>query len=1037
MLTKCNIKTKYKYFILVFSLFHSNIFSQNSDPIMNDYFNILKIKGEERYDEAIIKFKQMIKKHPEFNKSYKSLAETYIFLNDLEKGYQYFEQVINENPGNPYAYYGLARLEFQNNELDAALDNLQKCIEIDPNYIDAYSPYGGFTQVYQAKGELDSAIQFFNKLLDSNSENPCVHYALGRTYQKKYNWEKAVKYLQKTVELDSNFALAYHSNISIHQANGNYKDALESSRRLLEISTKQNNWQMQAYALSRFGSVYYFYGDYINALFYYNKAYKLAKNIGEKSREGIVLNNIAIVYAMLGYQHKALDFFKSSLELVRKTGARLMEVGTLYNIGNVYKEINKFEEGIQYYQQSLDLAREREYKYEESLALCGIAETYELQKKFSSSLNNFHKALKIAREIDDIAQEGYVLRALGSLNHKIGEYYSAIQFHQKALEIGKQTNYLQIIWEAHAGLGTAYKKLGEWEKAVQHYSNAIALYDSVRNDLDIESLATNFLEDKYEAFPSIIQLYAKQGNYSDAFFYTEKYKAKILLDILSEGQLHIEELIPDSLRDQFGEIRYEIETTHNKLTKELNKSEKDQQKILQLDQIITDLELRKSNFKDNLSKKYSSYYQLTSADHISLKDIQQRILKSQQALIEYILGPEKSSVFVVLKDSLYYHEIPFSREQIEQSIQNLSPIFAKSGIDEEKFTSTFLNAQLTDFSIAPAFTLYQMLLNPIEKYIQDVTELIIVPDDILFYIPFEMLVSDTSNIETRYDFQHAKFLIEKYMISYSNSASLLNPDLLMQRNPQKDFLGIGNPDFGKFPKDTSSVLSNEYAQLPNSEKEVESIAKLVKGKQNKTYTKKQAEETRIKKEAKDFRILHFATHFVANDQQSIYSKLVLSKDEKNLNDGFLYTYEVFNLPLNAELAVLSACNTALGKLSKGEGFIGISRAFLYAGVPSLVLSLWSVEDESTSEIMTNFYSNLNDRMNKNQALRMAKLDFINQNRENEQCDPFYWAPFILVGNTNPIEFGEAESSISKYILLIFLLFVFVLGLFFLRRRFHK
>ena len=283
--------------------------AQTSNPVINEYYDALILKGEEKFAEAIDQFQRLIKLYPEFSRSYRSLVETYIWTDDLASGRRFFASIIAENPDNAYAYYGLARINFQNAEYDSALENLRLCIIRDPQFADAYGPYGGVTQVYQTKGDLDGAIPFLNTLLDSFPENPSIYYALGRTYQKKYDWDKATENLQKTVELDSNFALAFHSFIAVHRANGRYGEALKSSRTLLEISEKQNDWPMHAYALLEVGSGYYFYGDYLTALQYNNQAYQLAKKIGEKSREGIALQNIAVMYAMLGYRQKALDFF--------------------------------------------------------------------------------------------------------------------------------------------------------------------------------------------------------------------------------------------------------------------------------------------------------------------------------------------------------------------------------------------------------------------------------------------------------------------------------------------------------------------------------------------------------------------------------------------------------------------------------------------------------------------------------------------------------------------------------------------------------
>jgi hypothetical protein len=173
------------------------------------------------------------------------------------------------------------------------------------------------------------------------------------------------------------------------------------------------------------------------------------------------------------------------------------------------------------------------------------------------------------------------------------------------------------------------------------------------------------------------------------------------------------------------------------------------------------------------------------------------------------------------------------------------------------------------------------------------------------------------------------------------------------------------------------------------------VAQAIAG--SRAYVGRQATERAFKSEGGDYRVLHFATHFLSDDRQPLYSRIVLSQQDEDEEDGYLQTYEIFNTHLNADLVVLSACNTGLGKLSKGEGLVGISRAFLYPGVPSLVVSLWSVDDEATSELMESFYHYVRSGMNKRQALRRAKLDYLEAATDRGR-DPFFWAPFILVGD---------------------------------------
>jgi CHAT domain-containing protein len=228
------------------------------------------------------------------------------------------------------------------------------------------------------------------------------------------------------------------------------------------------------------------------------------------------------------------------------------------------------------------------------------------------------------------------------------------------------------------------------------------------------------------------------------------------------------------------------------------------------------------------------------------------------------------------------------------------------------------------------------------------------------------------------------------------------------------------------------VRGAELLPLPNAENEVSAIGRAVAD--SRVHVGGRASEKAFKQEASEYRVLHLATHFLSDDIQPLYSKIVLAQEDDSQEDGYLQTYEIFNTRLNADLVVLSACNTGLGKLSRGEGLVGISRAFLYAGVPSLVVSLWSVDDESTSILMESFYQHLSEGLNKKQALRQAKLDYLEAARRDKR-DPFYWAPFILVGDWSPVAgLQDSGRGTAVWIIAVIALLLFVVLVTLSRRR---
>ncbi|GAB4365718.1 MAG: hypothetical protein Kow0042_05110 [Calditrichia bacterium] len=1001
------------------------------------YQNALRMVGQEQYEQAVETLRQLIRDFPFYGKAYGKLAESYIFLGKIDEARHYFHNLLSENPDLPYAYFGLARLDFQQEKYQEALIQLKQCIALDSTFVEAYRMTAGLPEVFAALDDSLGAVHFFREMIRKNPRNALAYFGLGKTYYYHYDWPNALQALEKALQLDPELVEAYFFIFAIHRHKMDYQRALQTGNKLFEVAVQSRDLEMMAHALSKIGQIYYFVGSYRKALDFYNRALKIAKELGDVSNEAGILNDLGVCYAFLGNYEKGLEYLKLSLNLFRKTGNYRREVLTLYNIGLAYKDQGNRGRALEYFDRANQLAREKELIELTRYMTMGSAEVYFEEKNYLQAAENFEKALDMAIQVEDAAMEGYLLRNLGSVKQELGRYEEAIPYHQRALAIGREWNDKQIVWEAYSGLGTCYNQLGNRKEAIRHLNQAIAIFDSIRQDLDIQSLNESFLQDKYEVYPLLLQLLAAEGDFEEAFTVAEKYKAKILLQILSQGQFLFTELLPDSIIIQMRKIRYQLDKYHAQLSEESAKPHPDKKLTLELDQKITELEIQKGEVIDWIKRNQSAYYHMTSSRTVSLAEVQQQVLEANQVAMEYIVGPEKTSVFIISPDTLGYFEIPISREELGKLLGKISPIFQSREEDNSPAESRLWNAELADFSLPASHQFYQVLIEPFVSMLSRYENLLIVPDDFLGYLPFEMLVSDTTQMTHRYDFSRAQYLLHQFNISYTSSLSVLASARQLERSEATEgLLAFGNPDFSTLKEEADSLKTSPIASvqrlnlqpLLHAEEEVRSIDRTLNLRRKKIFTRAQATEEQFKIRAPQYRLLHIATHFLSNDQQPLYSKIVFSLPPNSNEDGFLQTYEIFNLRLQADLVVLSACNTALGKLSKGEGLIGLTRAFLYAGVPSQLVSLWSVEDESTSRIMESFYNYLKKGYAKDEALRRAKLDYI-QSAPETRKDPFYWAPFILVGDRQPLHletrfnylpFGLAVSVI----ILLSLLFLF-------------
>ena len=943
---------------------------------------ILRLKGEDAYERALEDAKQLATEHPDFETVHRTIVDLYFLLDDMDAARSYFEGWIGRDPQSPYPHYGLGRIDFHEGDFDGAIEKLKRSMTLDPNFSEPFALHGGLPGVYEAKKDLDAAVAYFETLSLSTPKNANAHSGLGWSYARSFQFDEAIRAFGNALELDPDLTQSYHGLVQSYFRTGQYQKSFKSCQALRETATRSGDFEMLAYAAMAQGNIAYYRGDYRTALVHLDESRRLAKEIGDKDREAISVNNAAAVYATARDFERAGEYFEITLELARSNSDTRAVIGALINIGSVHKQFARFEGALTNYREAVTLARDAGFRNLQSSALANMAEAFHRRGDLDEALHYYNQALKIAEETQNRTIEAFVAGSLGSLSRDRGNYGEAIAYFERELATGEQTGEVEAIWEAQAGLGSTYERQGEVEKAIAHYAEAIARYDSARESLAIESMGSSFLEDKYQAYPSIVQLLAGRGELDEAFAYAEKYKAKGFLDILARGQTLFETHLPEAIRLELDEIQAELQETHAELSSV--------RATVMLADRVTALELRKSVLVDRVREEHGEFYQLALSEPLEVSAIQSKVLEPGQFLVEYVIGEERLSIFVVSHDELQYREVPVSRRELSRRLSELSPLFVA---DEPR--GRFLNAELADFSLPPARALYEALLEPVEEWLPESAELIIVPDDFLFYLPFELLVAESDDAEHRYDFAAATFVVERYAVSYSPSASLLDPGLRRARHYEKGVLAFGNPAFGD--------STDDQPPLPNSEAEVEAIGNAFSDFDNGVFTGEQASEAVFAREAADYGVLHFATHFLSDDRQPLYSRIMLAGDD------VLQTYEIFDAELNAELAVLSACNTGLGKLEKGEGLIGISRAFLYAGVPSLVVSLWSVDDEATAHIMRLFYEHLRSGASKNQALRQAKLDYLSDARGDKK-DPFYWGPFILSGDWRPLALPAQRRS---------------------------
>jgi CHAT domain-containing protein len=554
----------------------------------------------------------------------------------------------------------------------------------------------------------------------------------------------------------------------------------------------------------------------------------------------------------------------------------------------------------------------------------------------------------------------------------------------------------------------------------ENYGTASLLnYQLASKLLDQMKLGFSSQESKYvwgelahtvyeEAIQISLLLYRNLGDEAYqklAFQFAEKSHANVLLQSLYESRAKKFANIPAELLDDERQLRIDLTYYHAELQKmKSSSSEVDSSKMIQIENTLFTLNESYQEQSKQFEEKYPDYYRLKyTISSPSLSAIQARLADVNSSIAKFFWGDSNIYIFYLDQDSREVITIP-QNTHIAEQIRAVRT--ALINLDFERYLNN-------------ASFLYQILMSPLENYLVDNQKLIIMPDGILYYLPFEALITENAPAIDQIDFTDLPYLIKKYEISYQFSYALFMEKQLQEKKSSKmAFLGVA-PVFSESEESTGTepffqnifqwqeILNifrsgkSENSKLPPllySTTEVKEIESLFSQKKYpvKVLLNENARENEIKSASiASYRYIHFATHGIINEEHPGISGIVLApEDSLATEDGILFADEIYNLELEADLVVLSACESGLGKIVKGEGLLGLTRGFIYSGAHNIVVSLWQVADRSTAEFMIQFYQYILAGQSYPTALRNTKLDFIADIR---YAYPLEWSPFILIG----------------------------------------
>ncbi|HEY9631945.1 MAG TPA: CHAT domain-containing tetratricopeptide repeat protein [Coleofasciculaceae cyanobacterium] len=1024
---------------------------QSLESLGNAYSSLRDYTKAIEYHQQSLAIRREINDRQGEGRSLTNLAQAYESLEDYAKAIEYHQQALLisrslekrdwqatdlTNLGNAYSSL---------RDYTKAIEYHQQSLAIRRKINDRQGEGKSLTNLAQAYESLEDyakAIEYHQQaLLISRSLEKRDWQAtdltnLGNAYSSLRDYTKAIEYHQQSLAIRreindrqgegrslTNLAQAYESL-------SDYAKAIEYHQQALLISRSLEKRDWQVTDLNNLGWAYYSLDDYSKAIEYYQQSLAIAREIKDRNGEGNALGNLGIAYDSLGDYTKAIEYHQERLAIAREIKDRLGEGQSLGNLGLAYDSLGDYTKAIEYHQQSLAIAREIKDRKGEGQSLGNLGLAYYSLGDYTKAIDYQQQRLAIAREIKDRNGEGNALGNLGLAYYSLGDYTKAIDYHQQSLALAREIKDRKGEGQSLGNLGIAYDSLGDYTKAIDYHQQTLAIAREIK-DRNSEGQSLGNLGLAYDSL----------GDYTKAIEYHQQRLAitQEIGDKDGEGlalnnlglALHKSGNLPEAekiLRTGINVWEFqrgrlgENDAYKVSIFEEQARTYRILQKVLiAQNQPLPALEIaergRARAFVELLARRNATTNDSANSP-IAPPTIErlQQIAKQQNAtLVEYsiiyddfkVKGKEETH------DSELYIWVIKPTGEITFRSSDLKPLWQKQDttLADLVFTSRDLigvrNLPIVGIVPRPGAVqkqeaslteqlqqLHKLLIEPISDLLptDPNAHVVFIPQGQLFLAPFPALKD-----------KDGKYLIEKHTILTAPSIQVLQ---LTREQRQRvgaqdlaplqgnDAIVVGNPTMPSVPPEPGQP-AQPLPSLPGSEQEANAIAPLLK---TKPLIGNQATKSAIKQLMPKARIIHLATHGLLDDVRGLGSAIALApdssyKEEVGKVNGLLTAEEILDLKLNAELVVLSACNTGRGRIT-GDGIIGLSRSLISAGVPSVLVSLWAVPDAPTASLMTDFYQNLQKNPDKAQALRQAMLTTLKQHP-----NPKNWAAFTLIGES--------------------------------------
>lgn len=969
------------------------IFSELSEYYVN----------QERWEEYVYTtiYQSVIKRrHREFDKAQSLVNRAEEILDEyLEDGHIYYSLIYNNR----------AHFAIENNDLEEALKWAEKSVVLANKHegveVYAVQSYGALGYMLDSMGDYRAAVEAYKKGIETAG-------LITDERQRNYS-----------------FTLLYN-NLGVAYRRAGYPDmAMESYEKNSLYQEKLFDGDHPEIALSynNIGAIYYLKGDIGRAAQYFLRAASILENHHGRNHELVAAayNNAGSCYFSLDRLEEALRYLEMAQEIkinVLGTGHLDTAIGHS-NLASIYMSEKDYVTALENYNLSLSIRINNFGDRHPNLI-----NAYMQRGKLYSEISEPDKALADYYKVKGIVSQklgdshpdmAEVLIQIGHTKKSINLYAEALENYQQAIVHLAEGFHVRDIHENPSVLTTAHPLLllfslaaksdlmieyyllnGDrdyLDTAYKSYILSIRLIEDLQMNYQHEASKLNLFGENFSIFEgallSAYHLYSltEEQEYLETIYTTiEQSKARIAAELLHESRARNFANVPDEVIDYEREINSVIASFHQQLILEKEKGEeKDERRVRDLQDSLFDGHTEQRNWINIIENEYPSYYEMKYSRQVpALEKVQNDLLEDGQLALNYFSGRENLFVLLIHRDDVSIHKLK-ADEGLAESIEELR----RSVIIKDESTYGYEAAKL-----------YDQLLRPVEEYFAGFNTLLIVPDHALYYLPFELLLKEPA-LSSRPD--RWPYLIRDYQVSYVPSLTVygnmgkendVNTNNLLAIAPYIDNLS------GLMEEVGLREYTENLSPLPVTRYETQEIANIFTSQRRfwnvltpkRTVTLLHNEDASLEAltnlDLDDYGYLHFATHAFIHESNPSLSGIMLA--DTGEGENIIYLDDIYNLRLNADLVTLSACDTGIGSLARGEGIIGFTRAFISSGAQNLLVSMWKVDDRATSELMVHFYRELFSGAGKAEALRTAKLSFIDR---PDRAFPDAWASFILIG----------------------------------------